>query len=278
MARGVLRLLIGCLAFLAWSTQVSACFFNPVISIGSATQKAKWERERQAAVLADDRARKSQFRRGVRTGRIDSARGLSELLIPNVREWYEDRSDCGPGGDGDGPKMPVEDMFADVFAGSELDGLDGQSLGDLASSAFQQRIFDTHNPDCNAEFRASFADRLNSVLTKRELDYTFLRLSRSGERRSGYFRFADAKRATKPQKRYGPGGAAELNANSRDRLFRALDDFWDEARPRLGTRSLMCPNAYRLLMIDRDQELQRLRGGPRYSLYLKGAAEAREQR
>lgn len=198
------------------------------------------------------------------------------MLIPNVREWYADRSDCGPGGDGDGPPMSRVAMIESAFAGTELEGL-GEELLDR-SVLFMRTALDTYNHDCNAEFRARFATRLRASVRRRERDDALLRLSGSGERRAGYYRFADAARATPPRADRSTGAAAEILADPTHPVSRTLRAFWAEAVPTLRTPQLVCPAAFLTLTVARDLELTRLRATPAtYARLVERAASSRRQ-
>lgn len=250
----------------------------PVSLLRTDEERATYEKQAAKAERAAARARRSAFRRAVRAGEVDSALGLANLLIPNVREWYEDHGSCGPDGDGDGPRMPVQGVLEEAFAGSELEGLSGSELSDLAVR-FRRDALPGYNHDCSAEFRARFADRLRASIPQRRLDDSLLLLSEQGERRwSTYFRFADVKRATRPQARPSSRQLAKVLSSRRHPVGRAIEDFWMAETARLGSPALVCPAAYRQLVADRDAELRRLRQRPGYAQQLEQAARAREHR
>ena len=255
----------------------SACVYLPTTFVGTMAEEAAWkkraERDRRAAVGV----RQQEFRKGVQAGTIDSAEGLAELLIPNVREWYADRSDCGPGGDGDGPPMPKATMIADAFTGSELDGLDEESLGEFVSATFVRTSLNAYNHDCNAEFRARFANRLRTSVSRRELDDAFLLLNESGERRVSYYSFSEVERVTPPRAKALTKRATVLG-DPQYPVARALETFWTDAGPQLSSPRLTCPLAFRQLVTARDAELQRLRKRPSYSRLTERAANERERR
>lgn len=238
----------------------SACVVLPLTYVGSKSQKAAWEkrieRNRKAAVVI----RQREFRNGVRSGSIDSASGLANLLIPNIREWYADKTDCGPGGDGDGPTMPKELMFANVFAGSELDGLGGTWLADLISASFIRGPLDRYHRDCSAEFRAGFANQLQIAVSRREREKVLLRLSNSGRYLESQYRFADPARTARPEP------ADHRPAKILSRISRpvavALERFWADARWRLASSAQACPKAHERLVAAREIELDPIRKRP----------------
>ena len=122
-----------------------ACALIAVTQVGTTADEARSRDDAVRDRNAARRARQRNFEAAVRAGTVDGADGMAELLIPNVREWYADRSDCGPGGDGDGSSMPQATMLADAFAGTELDGLDGDALSDLVTAAFRREPLALYN-------------------------------------------------------------------------------------------------------------------------------------
>jgi hypothetical protein len=217
------------------------------------------------------------LREGLRSGTIDSAADLSELLIPNVREWYADRSDCGPGGDGDGPPMPRAAMIASAFAGSALDGLDEQSLSEVAPPAFVRTSLYAYNHDCNTEFRAQFTSRLRTTVPRQQRDDALMRLNMIGETRSSYYSFADVERAKRPLLEPRSTALTRL-ADAQHPVTQVLEAFWTDVGPRLASPMLTCPVAYRQLITARDAEIDRLRSRPSYSRFFIRAARERERR
>lgn len=247
-------------------SEARACVWVPLTVIGEngpleGEALAKWNREQATKERKAARLRQKQFRNDVRNGAIDSAAGLSELLIPNVREWWEDRTDCGPDGDHDGPPMPVEAMVAEAFVGTELEGLEQEELLDYVPSRFARALRDTYARPCNTEFRARFSERLNAEVSLDDRNAAYLLLSKDGEYRWSYFRFTEARRSTRPELR----SPNLQKAVSRSRLTPILDAFWDEAIPYLREASLICPTAHRELMASRAIELERLRQRSNYA-------------
>ena len=242
------------------------------------TEQAEWQKQIEQDRKAAAQAQRKEFRDGLRTGKIDSAKALAELLIPNVREWIADRSDCSPEADGDGPQMSMQDMLVAAFAGSELHGLSGNTLSDIVTPSFRRGQLDAYNSRCNAELRARFADRLRLAVSRRERDDALLLLSNVGERRAGYFHFVDAKRVTRPVAATSSPAMAEMLADRRHPVTRALEGFWADALPQLGSPELTCPAAHAQFIADRDVELQRLRRKKSYSSYVERAARERGQR
>jgi hypothetical protein len=173
--------------------------------------------------------------------------------------------------------MPIQSMVEMAFKGSELEGLSGDQLMDMFTSGeFERVTVHADNAACNAEFRRSFADRLRAVVPRRTRDRFYTRLSRSGERRWSFFRFTDRDRATRPQLGFERPAIARLLADKRQPVVRALDAFWIETGPKLGTPNLMCPAAYQQMLLHRDAELQTMRKRKSYSYYLQLAAKRRE--
>jgi hypothetical protein len=271
---------VGCLIAMALalsSAPASACKYNREVFIGTDAERAAWEKRAEIARRAAVEARQKQFRHDVRTGKIDSATGLAGLLIPGARGWYlEDENYCLPRPASDGPIMPLEYMLEDAFKGSELEGLDGESLSNLASGSFVRNELAAFNGSCNEEFRAGFARRLRAEVSRRTLDEAYLVLSNSGERRDGYFRFKDAQRVTQPEAETWPSPGSRLSAHRRHKVTRVLQEFWADALPQLGTTSLVCPNARAQLVSDRETYLQRVRKRATYPRYLELAAKGRE--
>ncbi|MBC9031704.1 hypothetical protein IAG41_04800 [Sphingomonas sp. JC676] len=256
----------------------NACFVVAPVYSGTkaevAARKKQKERERIVAV----RVRQQKFREGVRAGTIDSANGLAVLLIPNIREWYADKTGCGPGGDGDGPSMPMEMMLLRAFSGSELDGLDGDTLSDFISGRFTRGPLDSYNHDCSAEFRSGFASRLRTAVPRADRDKAFLLLSDRGERGTGYYKFADVARVTQPYVSSSPPGPAKLLADRGHPVTLALESFWTDAVPQLGSPASACPKAYRQLVALRGAELQQLRKRPYYPRLVERATSERKRR
>jgi hypothetical protein len=256
----------------------NACFFVSPIYAGTKAEVAAARKQAERARIAAVRVRQQKFRDGVRAGAIDSANGLATFLIPNIREWYADRTDCGPRGDGDGPSMPTEMMLLRAFAGSELDGLDGDTLSDFISPTFARGPLDSYNQACSAEFRSGFASRLRAAVPRADRDKAFLLLSDKGERRTGYYAFADMARVTRPNLNSPPPGPAKLLADRRHPVTSALESFWTDAVPQLGSPASACPNAYQQLVALRDVELQQLRKRPYYPRLVERAASERKRR
>jgi hypothetical protein len=256
-----------------------ACVILPVMRAGEPTPEELRAEERQRERIAQ--ARRKQFRAGVHSGKIDSANGLAELLIPNVREWFADRSDCGPGGDGDGPTMPRADMIAAAFVGSELDGLDKKQLDRVVPAVFVRTALDDYNLACNVEFRARFADQLRRTLRRRERDAALLKLSNDGDFRIGYYRFTDVQRMRRPElqpPRFRPERGGKLLRDPSHPVTRTVDAFWSEAEPQLQNISLVCPTAHRELLVAREAALQKLRQRRNYPELRKLADEGRRLR
>jgi hypothetical protein len=264
----------GCFAFAAPAAQ--ACALTPVTVVGgdlSPEQREAWEKERAGQDRARVAAERERFRTDVLVGTIDSAEGLAEVLVPNVREWWGDRSDCGPSGDGDGPPMPVDEQVEAAFTGTELDELDGNRLGELFPRFRRDFHYELGNA-CNLEFRSRFAERVRRDVPRTERDAAYLVLSGSGAYRVRYYRFADAKR-TVPRETVTGWAAGLLADPSLRGVTQSIADFWTEMTPQLGDPALVCPAAHQAMLERRGQELDHLRETGQYDRVLRGIARAR---
>lgn len=241
-----------------------ACVFLSVVSISPVDPAyAQWARERD---LQTKKNKKKQFRRDVASGKIDSASGLADLLIPNLREWQTGGTDCWGPPLVDGPVMSREDMLAAAMVGTELEGMDKNDLYQ-ASAWFIRGPLQEYNEACNDEFRTVFVAQLKQEVHRRARDRAYLRLSWLGTRHGRYFQFPDVQRATLPV--LADEGSIQLPLEATDPVNRALNKFWVQALPRLREPNSSCPEAHRKFLAAREIYLHKLRESNWYSRFMK---------
>lgn len=261
MSRQIRLTLIVCLMVLGdlyLSQPASACALRPATTVGTDQEVAAWRKAAPQRHKAAALIRRQQFQERIRNGW--SAEGLAALLIPNVREWYEDESDCGPRSDGDGPAMADHFLIMDAFKGSQFEGVKGELLQEAMSATFK-RALRHFKERCNIEFRGQFEQELRARVPRRELDRVVVWLSEGGERETRLFRFDDEERATlpKPASPMVDPGAIESSTYRRSLVHKILESFWQDATPELGSAVGTCPHAYSQLLGARATEIEWLR-------------------
>lgn len=238
-----------------------ACVFLPVVSTSPIDPvRDQWARRRNLKI------KNKQFRKDVASGKIDSADGLADLLIPNLREWKGGGNDCSGPPPVDGPVMTQEDMLAAAMVGTELEGMNKDDLY-FVSAGFVRRDLQAYNEACNEEFRAVFATQLRQSVSRRARDRAYFHLSWLGTRRGRYFQFPDVQRAALPV--LADEGSIQLPLESTDPVNRALNRFWVQALPRLREPNSSCPEAHRKFLAAREIYLHRLRESNWYSRFMK---------
>lgn len=252
MRRGLCAAAVLAVLSLTGPAPARACVPLTVTIIGSSPEKearmrARMERDHKKWLLAERRAYLSD----VRAGRIDAAAELARLLIPNVREWWADTSDCGPGGDGDGPHMPPGEVVELALKDTEFEGL---VIGDLNYNG--RRYERAFNQDCNTELRAAFAVQLARSVERRTLKRVCAQLCQANH--SSAARFEDAARRGRP---VWENGNADIPKRFPE-LDRQVQAFWDARLPDLTHLAQLCPSAWATAAPVRAMLLEDIRRDP----------------
>ncbi|HYG46842.1 MAG TPA: hypothetical protein VD846_02775 [Allosphingosinicella sp.] len=239
------------------ATPASACVFlapaclgnsfecNPTESERLAEEK-RWSAEATRQWLAEARKR-------LRSGQVDFAAELAELLVPNVRPVYIQTTSCGVIGELDygAGREGEEEKFAALTAGTPLAGADLDRFRTPLRRAEEDISF---GASCNAEFRRSFAGHLRQSLSPAHLREAWLflgaRQRSSGNYGSLYHRLISFEdRARTPPIRWTFADlwlrqqverALRLTAWGRA-LVPAIDAFWARRAGDLADSSRVCP-------------------------------------
>ena len=257
-----LRPILICLAamFPAWiaAAPAAACVFLPT-GCWDDSELCHPTAEQRMAVLRDASAAETrrlllEERERERKGAVDHAAELAELLVPNIRPIFIERSDCGIEGEYDyaNGELTPQSEYRDLVAGTSLAGSDMDEFGRiLREDAY------AFGPACNAEFRRTYAAWLRRSLSPEHLvpAWRFLAarqrmIGTYGPRYHRLVRFEGGKRV--PPVRWEPADfwlrgqidrAIRFTAWGRS-LAAAADAFWAEQGPRLADDKQACPAAF----------------------------------
>lgn len=190
--------------------------------------------------LARERLRRATLEaRAELAGGADAASGLADMLVPNIQAVYIDSSSCGVAeidwaGSAEAGYKP---LAGTPYAGREQE--------------FRPIVSDwgpgTLGPDCNAEFRARFAEHLRRQLSPAQVkqSYVFLATRRPGGAVQRLMAFE--RRGRRPPVHW-IGNAQILDWARRHPTGRALSAaiaaFWSETAPLLASPQSSCPAAF----------------------------------
>jgi hypothetical protein len=255
-------MLIGALALPAASllpAPAAACVFLAVPCLGPSFEcnPSPAERLADAKRLSAEatRERLAEARDRLRSGKVDVAAELAELLVPNVRPVYLEYSDCGAMGEIDfGAGIEgEEERFRALTAGTPFAGADLDRFRTMLRREDEDLSF---GAPCNAEFRRGFADRLRRSVDPAELRlaWTFLAARQRTHGTYGpiYHRLMRFEgRSRKPPLRWhlddlwlrGQVETALRRTSWGPSLKAAIDSFWAGTAARLDDSSFVCPQA-----------------------------------
>jgi hypothetical protein len=233
----------------------------------------RWSAEQTRLLL-----RESQER--LRAGEVDFSFELAELLVPNLRPVWIERSDCGPEGEidyGEGEET-FESMFERVVQGTPLSAARHEEFEEFLHRDPADMSF---GPQCNAEFRRSFAEFLSRALGPAERREAWLFLAPRQRVQGDFFRIyhrlmSFERRARTPPVRWQLGDMwlreqveRWLRRNATGHLLAAaIDGFWAERASMLDDDAQVCPafaaqwQAERLSLVARMIEWQASRRDP----------------
>lgn len=229
--------------------EAAACVWLPTTVVEVGKPQSEWERRAEEKRFSAQgvRQRRLAAERAWAAG-VDGAAELADILIPNVRPVPIRRSSCGVENEidhGEGEERHEDWLAGTRFAGKAesfprvLRHFDGETLG----------------PTCNAEVRSRFAAFLGSRLTARQLRASYIFLIARGPDRdpSALVQRMMAFRGVmrRPPVHWLPRdrwqGAQIIRWTSRHPTGRALqaavDAFWRENEPLLGSVERTCPVA-----------------------------------
>ena len=273
---GILTVVLGTAAAVAAEPATACVWALNKQTIGKPLSKRAHAERDAAQARAVAKERIERIRDDLRTGRVDAATGLADMLIPNIRAVRIDRSDCGDANEYD-TLGGLDRQTSNLFAGTELDGLDPDRF-----AGFYRQVGDLPGRDCNVEFRARFAAYLRARIDGKSLAQSYVTLA--NEARIPYFRyyrFAGDRREP-PLVTYGDFTTPRARQTA---LWRVLDPerpigrsvtaFWDEVGSRVSDDMFACPKAHRDFIDARDAEIARLRARPNYAGLLQQAERGR---
>ena len=260
----------------------AACTWLPVTYVtkdGKPPSERFLAARRKADARREAAYRLAELRKDVRTGRVDPAIALADLLIPNIRETKISTDSCGRAIDERAVDLSPEAQSDLWFKGTELEGIDLEHV----PAAFRRALWGGYADACNVEFRAGFANVLRKRVRRSMLDSAYVTLTqRRGGVFSRYYVMASDRLAPPVLAQYPlyPGlwpHFRDILGPSRP-ISRAVADFWVENSARMAADAAACPVARRTYFATRDAEFTKLRADPYYPKLLLWAQRGRDAR
>ena len=173
------RMLLLCLAAIPPASfaaaPASACLIYSPTCVGDreACNPTPAQRRAQEKLASEEETRRRLIdaRARMARGEADPAAELAELLVPNIRPVWLEHSSCGPEGEVDYGKGRVTEQtdYENLVSGTPLEG---SEIGEFARIVRSELY--SLGPECNTEFRRTFATFLRSSLSGANLEQAWL--------------------------------------------------------------------------------------------------------
>ena len=220
------------------AAEASACVYLPVVELGDRASKREWAAEKRRFAREASRRKVVVAKQALADG-ANAPLEIAEMVIPNVRPIFIERSSCGVENEID--LADGEAKFDDWLSGSDFAGRSDELLGVL-------RNFDGEwlGAGCNAEVRARFAALLGRRMTNKQIRdaYLFLAVRRADTKPTrramafeGTTRRPPVRWIDEEIRRW-----ADRKASGRT-LQQAIAQFWSEQEPLLADTDKLCPTA-----------------------------------